>query len=96
MKDEEKKTAERFNIEDDAFYNMFHVGSATECTGLMPSEPLSVEEAKRLAQYIRLSPLMMRLAKIDHVISGAQHEPVLSEGAHEIPVARAEQRELVY
>ena len=34
MKDEEKKTAERFNIEDDAFYNMFHV---------------SVEEAKRLA-----------------------------------------------
>ena len=45
----EKKTAERFNIEDDAFYNMFHVGSATECTGLMPSEPLSVEEAKRLA-----------------------------------------------
>ena len=49
MKDEEKKTAERCNIEDDAFYNMFHVGSATECTGLMPSEPLSVEEAKRLA-----------------------------------------------
>ena len=49
MKDEEKKTAERFNIEDDAFYNMFHVGSATECTGLMPSEPLSVEEANTYA-----------------------------------------------
>ena len=49
MKDEEKKTAERFNIEDDAFYKMFHVGSATACTGLTPSEPLSVDEWKSLA-----------------------------------------------
>lgn len=46
----DKRDDGTFDIDTDAFYNNFHVGSATECTGLMSSEPLSVDEAKSLAE----------------------------------------------
>ena len=47
---------DKFNYEADPFYNLFHVGSATECTGLESMKPMTTEEEKELAELYSIHP----------------------------------------